>query len=1054
MSVPSLTRGSTDTLSDEESLDFTGDFDHLTSSARAFEQVLADANCIEGRVTCKDGLNGFEDLVVKDLTPAEQAVAARAAKLRATGSAPSWTPSPTGSIAEEPESYADSEEPDESPDVSETSSETSEAPETVCEIPTPVLHRKGTLDTDAWKLQPAEIVRLLIDEFGPLAPDDEEEKLLLETDGGLMKDISIIGVIHLTTHRLAFHASLIAANPDLSPAQQVIKAGSVTVHRKGWRSKLRVWMELSHDMICTYASSSDSDKIRPLRTVLLSAVQKIEPPNPKRPKVLDVIFENHDPRELNGYAEFDTEEAAIDWRKELVAAVFLYRHLRREVLDGSDDESSAGVRFSCPLARIESATFTDPALPGLATLMINGDASDSPRAIRMGPIYAVPRWQQLPDILARYKQRRSVHPSPLDELPVFVDLGPISFTDARSDVEIADVKEKAVRGALALGSEPDLWMVRARVYRTVASAGYFVVSTNYISFWSKFFTQLDLKYRLPLSTVRQAKTFSVFRNCAFGLALEIEGHHDLRFQFRTDQLRAEAMSRIDAALKLARQPRTPSYSSGFNTPSTPTSVSPLSRSATGIFAPLERSLQAVIANGTPMNLQARLPRVINLPNQVLVRGDPKHVVCLTIGSRGDVQPYIALGLGLMKEGHTVTIVTHEEYKLWIESFGIKHKQAGGDPGLLMKLSVENKMFSPEFFKESIQNFRPWLDQLLLDSWESCQGADILLESPSAMSGVHIAEALNIPYFRTFTMPWTKTAEFPHAFLSPPVEAPTFNSASYVLFSNVMWTATSGQINRWRRNTLKIGNTHMGHMEQSKIPFIYNFSQAVVPKPLDWGDATTVSGYWFLDNPDGADWTPPDDLVEWMAKARKDGKAIVYIGFGSITVPHPNRVTAKIVKAVLKADVRAIISKGWSARMSKGTDKDPEVEIPPECYQLDKVPHDWLFPQIDAAVHHGGAGTTGASLRAGIPTLIKPWFGDQFFWASRVQKLGAGLRVPSLHTHDFSEALIKATTSRVMKEKAAAVGEKIRAENGVHTAIHTIYTYLEHATLYIEKIRSH
>ncbi|KAG5641415.1 hypothetical protein DXG03_005260 [Asterophora parasitica] len=91
------------------------------------------------------------------------------------------------------------------------------------------------------------------------------------------------------------------------------------------------------------------------------------------------------------------------------------------------------------------------------------------------------------------------------------------------------------------------------------------------------------------------------------------------------------------------------------------------------------------------------------------------------------------------------------------------------------------------------------------------------------------------------MPWTKTTEFPHAFLSPPVESPTFNSASYVLFSNVMWTATSGQINKWRRNALKLPNTDMGHLAQSKIVTIYNFSQAVVPKPLDWGDTTTISG---------------------------------------------------------------------------------------------------------------------------------------------------------------------------------------------------------------------
>ncbi|KAJ6508847.1 glycosyltransferase family 1 protein [Mycena sanguinolenta] len=1032
MPSPPETPGWTDADSiDDESL-HPVTFDNFYSEAALFEKVLAVNGLIEDRESHQDGVNGFADLVGKDLTSEERALASHTARLRATGTVPSWTPSRSGIIVEEPDAYE--EERDPSLDLSD------DASSTLCEIPGPVLERTGTLDSDPWRLQPEEIVRLLINEFGPLAPEDEEEKLLLETDGGMVKLVSIIGVIHLTTHRLAFHASLLSAQPDAK--QGVIKSGPVVIHRKGWRSKKRLWLELSHDMMCTYPSSSESDRIRPVRTVLLSGIKKILPLDPKHPKWIGVVFKRLGDDNLSGYAEFDTDEAAIDWRKELTAAVFLYRHRRREALNGSEAGESAGIRFSCPLARIESAEFLDPIAPGLATLHVLNDNNDS-RAIRMGPIYQLPAWQNLPEIVDNYKRRRTVHPSPLDRLPVFVDLGPISFAESQTEVGTANAEEEAVRATLALGAEPELWITRASVYRTIASMGYFVISTNYVSFWCKYFTQTDLRYRVPISTVRKTKPFSFFRNCAFGLALEIEGHDDLKFVFKTESRRADTIMRINAALTVAHEPP-PTLGA------IPTSSA--SRSATGIFSPLERTLQATIARGVSADVVAKLPKAINLPRELLTRHESMQFVCLTIGSRGDVQPYIALGLGLMKEGHRVRIVTHEEYKPWIESFGIEHRQAGGDPGALMKLSVENKMFSPEFFKESIQNFRPWLDQLLIDSWESCQGADILLESPSAMSGVHIAEALNIPYFRTFTMPWTKTVEFPHAFLSPPVESPTFNAASYVLFSNVIWTATSGQINRWRRNTLKIGNTDMGHMAQSQIPFIYNFSQGVVPKPLDWGDRNTVSGYWFLDNPEGANWTPPADLMEWMAKARSDGKAIVYIGFGSITVPHPNRVTARIVKAVLRADVRAIISKGWSARMSSGHDKDPEVDIPPECYQLDKVPHDWLFPQIDAAVHHGGAGTTGASLRAGIPTLIKPWFGDQFFWASRVQKLGAGLRIPSLHAHDFSKALIEATTNRVMKEKAMAVGQKIRSEDGVHTAIHTIYTYLEHASSYIEKIR--
>jgi sterol 3beta-glucosyltransferase len=94
--------------------------------------------------------------------------------------------------------------------------------------------------------------------------------------------------------------------------------------------------------------------------------------------------------------------------------------------------------------------------------------------------------------------------------------------------------------------------------------------------------------------------------------------------------------------------------------------------------------------------------------------------------------------------------------------------------------------------------------------------------------------------------------------------------------------------------------------------------------------------------------------------------------------------------------------------------------------------------VHAALHHGGAGTVGASLRAGIPTLIKPWFGDQFFWANRVTKLGVGLKVPSLRSVDIADALVKATTSQVIIEKAARVGERIRAENGVDNALNAIH----------------
>ena len=143
-----------------------------------------------------------------------------------------------------------------------------------------------------------------------------------------------------------------------------------------------------------------------------------------------------------------------------------------------------------------------------------------------------------------------------------------------------------------------------------------------------------------------------------------------------------------------------------------------------------------------------------------------HFTCLTIGSRGDVQPYIALAKGLIADGHKVRIATHGEFKDWVESHGIEFGYVGGDPAELMRICVENGMFTVSFLKEGIQKFRGWIDDLLKTSWEACQGTDVLIESPSAMAGIHIAEALGIPYYRAFTMTWTRTRAYPHAFAVP------------------------------------------------------------------------------------------------------------------------------------------------------------------------------------------------------------------------------------------------------------------------------------------------
>lgn len=293
-----------------------------------------------------------------------------------------------------------------------------------------------------------------------------------------------------------------------------------------------------------------------------------------------------------------------------------------------------------------------------------------------------------------------------------------------------------------------------------------------------------------------------------------------------------------------------------------------------------------------------------------------------------------------------------------------------------------------------------------------------------MAGIHIAEALGIPYFRAFTMPWTRTRAYPHAFAVPEHKmGGTYNYLTYVMFDAVFWKAIAGQVNRWRKKELGLPRTSLDKMQADKVPFLYNFSPSVVTPPLDYSEWIRVTGYWFLD--DGSNWTPPEELLDFIRRARQDRKKLVYVGFGSIVVSDPAALTKTVIESVLKADVRCILSKGWSDRLGSKDATTPEMPLPDEILQIKSAPHDWLFSQIDAAAHHGGAGTTGASLRAGIPTIIKPFFGDQFFFGSRVDDLGVGICIKKLNVGAFSRALWEATNNERMIIKAKVLSGRIR-----------------------------
>ncbi|TGJ81558.1 hypothetical protein E0Z10_g7201 [Xylaria hypoxylon] len=553
------------------------------------------------------------------------------------------------------------------------------------------------------------------------------------------------------------------------------------------------------------------------------------------------------------------------------------------------------------------------------------------------------------------------------------------------------------------------------------------------------------KLILPLKDIETADKEMGFRFGYSGLVVVIRGHEELFFEF------SQVDVRDDCAVTLLQSLETTRYLLEAGLPE-----DDLLEEGDEALAERDALNEARLLEGNEHEL--KMPQEasgLSDSSPTILFDDPKasflnfkppeslKIACLTIGSRGDVQPYIALCKGLIAEGHKPRIATHSEFRDWIEGHGIEFAPVAGDPGELLRVCIDNGTFTWAFLREANSHFRPWLDGLLESAYTACQGADLLIESPSAMAGIHIAEALNIPYFRAFTMPWTRTRAYPHAFIVPEHKmGGAYNYITYVMFDNVFWKATANQVNRWRNSTLGLPNTNLEKIQPNKVPFLYNFSPAVVAPPLDYSDWIRVTGYWFLD--EGLDWTPPDDLREFIEKARRDGKKLVYVGFGSIMVPDPARMTKEVIDAVLKADVRCILSKGWSDRLDKARASVPEHVLPPEIFQIKSAPHDWLFRQIDAAAHHGGSGTTGASLRAGIPTIIRPFFGDQFFFGGRVEDLGVGICLKKWGANSFAKALWEATHSDRMIVKARVLGETIRKEDGVNSAIQSIYRDLEYA----------
>ncbi|MBN1965238.1 MAG: glycosyltransferase family 1 protein [Anaerolineae bacterium] len=415
-----------------------------------------------------------------------------------------------------------------------------------------------------------------------------------------------------------------------------------------------------------------------------------------------------------------------------------------------------------------------------------------------------------------------------------------------------------------------------------------------------------------------------------------------------------------------------------------------------------------------------------------------RITILTYGTRGDVQPYVALGIGLQRAGFTVRLAAPEPFADVATGYGLDFAPLPGDPAALSRALVDEAGWN--LLRTISAMFRfglPLAKTLILGVFAACDDADAIIHSFLVTPLGHlIAQERGLPEFGAYPLPiFIQTTAFqnPSFPASPFPVGPlrrAYHRLTHALFTQIMW-----QLNRLSYAGLRAFRSTWPPFPDfpfgdTSIPILFGFSPQVVPRAPEWPTTIHPTGYWTLPAPD--DWQPPADLVDFLAA----GPPPVYIGFGSMTSRSMDQVTAAVRDALGLTGQRAIIGRGWS-NWEQAAQADNLLVI-------DSVPHDWLFPQMAAVVHHGGAGTTAAGLRAGVPSIIVPFTSDQPFWGWRVKSIGVGPEpIPRrrLTGERLAYALRVAATHQPMRERAAALGETLRAEDGVGQAVAVINGYL-------------
>jgi sterol 3beta-glucosyltransferase len=421
----------------------------------------------------------------------------------------------------------------------------------------------------------------------------------------------------------------------------------------------------------------------------------------------------------------------------------------------------------------------------------------------------------------------------------------------------------------------------------------------------------------------------------------------------------------------------------------------------------------------------------------------QNITLLALGSRGDVQPFVALGLGLRAAGYHVRIAAAEDYRDIVEPHGLDFAPlVGSIRDFMDRQMVYALLDAPEnplrFITGMMDAVRPLIVRLVADVYSACRHADaVFVSTLGYYGGYDVAQALDIPVYVAHLHPNVPTRAYPHVFLPhlppwlPAFVRARYNRLGHKLTEAAYWAFILGPLNQARREVLGLPPLLpldiIDRTGRPLRPVLHAYSPLLTRTPPDWGRDVHVTGYWFVDEPPG--WTPDPGLVNFLDA----GEPPVYVGFGSNLVGRdPDHITRLVLGALRRTGQRGIISSGWGDLGN--------IDLPDTVYKVESVPHSWLFRKVRAVVSHSGAGTLGATLRAGVPPITVPFFGDQLFWSARVARLGLGPNpIPRRHLSEdrLAAAITQVLTDKSMRDRAVHIGRLIKKEHGVQNALNAL-----------------